>query len=116
VPDRIVLVVGVPLFHGVSLALELILNVEAGAKQTRMALHVVLVHLGPQLHLPLPTCCAGLAEEWRLARARGQARSAAEPAVVSAVNGVELIEGAVPAVTAHLTAGLALAVDITIAV
>jgi hypothetical protein len=100
-----------------SLTFILILDVKASeTNQGRVAFHVILVDLGPQLHLPVPTCRARLAEIWRLACPGGQSRSAAKPAIVSAVNGVELVECAITAVTAHLTAGLALAVDITITI
>jgi hypothetical protein len=95
----------------------LILNVKAGeTQQGRVALHVVRVDLRPQLRLPVPTCRARLAEERLVACPGGQSISASKPAVVGAIDGVELIEGAVPAVTAHLTTGLALAVDIAITV
>jgi hypothetical protein len=107
----------VTLLHGVVLTFILILNMKASeADQGRVALHVVLVDLGPQIRLPVPACCARLAEKWLVACPGGQPVSAAKPAVVGAVNGVELIEGAIPAITAHLTTGLALAVDITITV
>jgi hypothetical protein len=105
------------LFHSMSLAFVMVLNVKASkTNQGRMAFHVVLVDLGPQLHLPVPARCAGLAEEGQLTCPAGQSGSAAKPAVVGAINAVELIEGAVPTVTAHLTAGLALAVNITVAI
>jgi hypothetical protein len=101
----------------VSLALVLVLNMEAReTQQGRVAFHVVLVDLGPQLHSPVPARGAGLTKKWLLARPRVQARAAAKPAVVCAIDGVELVEGAIPAVAAHLTAGLALAVDIAVTV
>jgi hypothetical protein len=105
------------LLHGMSLTLVLILHMKAcESNKSRMALHVVLVDLGPQLHLPVPACGADLAEKRRFARVSAQSRAAAKVALVGAVNGVELVECAIPAVTAHLTTSLTLAVNITITV
>jgi hypothetical protein len=105
------------LLHGMRLTLVLILDVKASeTQQGRVAFHVVLVDLWPQRHLPVPTCGAHLTEERLVACPGGQPVSAAKPAIVGAVNGVELIECAIPAVTAHLTAGLALAVNVPIAI
>lgn len=117
VPDSVVLVVWMTLLHGVSLALVLVLNMEASkTQQGRVAFHVVLMDLGPQLHSPVPARGAGLTKKWRLARRGGQAVAAAKPAIVGAVNGVELVERAISAVAAHLTTGLALAVNVAITI
>jgi len=117
VPLRVILVEWMALLHGMSLTLMLILNMKAcESHKGRMAFHVVLVDLGPQLHLPVATCGADLAKKWRFTRVSAQSRSAAKPAVVGAVNGVKLIECAVPAVTAHLTTSLTLAINITVTV
>jgi hypothetical protein len=104
------------LLRGMGLTFMLIGHVKASTQQARVAFHVVLVDLWPQRHLPVPTCGAHLAEKWLVTCPGGQSVSAAKPAVVGAVNGVELIECAVPAVTAHLTAGLALAVNVPITI
>lgn len=72
--------------------------------------------LRPQLHATVTACGASLTEEWLLTCFCGQSVPATKPTIIGAVNGVELEECAVSAVTAHLTASLAFAVNVTVTI